>query len=107
MILTEAILNKGKSSNNGWNLQQLECFGCVPLRTGWRRRIIGQDFPEETINKFLQLRNVHLKVKQERLFLESEVIDILKVYEQTRESYICKNSEPAIEDWFNDYTKKV
>lgn len=60
MILTPQIFEQGKSSNNGWNNKQLALFGIVkPFKRGWRRRIIGQDFPEETIQKFLELKDFH------------------------------------------------
>ena len=65
MILTEEILQKGKSSNGGWSTQQLRALGIKNffLEKGWKRRITGKDFPESDIKMFLSLRNAHLKAK--------------------------------------------
>lgn len=60
MILTEEIVMQGLSSNNGWNEEQLKCFGETFLK-GWKKRIIGKDYSKETIQKFLDLKNTHLR----------------------------------------------
>lgn len=61
MILTEEIFEKGKSSNNGWNIKQLRVFGIQTWKKGWKRSLIGKDFPEESINMFLALKDTHFK----------------------------------------------
>lgn len=66
MKLTEEIFNQGKSSNGSWNLKQLQIFGEAPgnqLKFGWKKRIIGKDFPESFIKEFLLLKDKHLKPK--------------------------------------------
>ncbi len=64
MNLTKEILEQGKSSNGGWSAKQLRLFGIeYPLDSGWQSAIIDSDFPVEKIEKFLELRNKHLKKK--------------------------------------------
>lgn len=108
MILTEQILNQGKSNNGGWNAKQMECLNSYPLVKGWKRRLIGKDFPEEVINNFISLKNDHIKFVQEEIYLESEVIGILKLYEKTRDVYFDQDSpiEKNIENWFEGYKNK-
>ena len=61
MRLTEEILESGISRNGSWSNKQLKLFGVkVPLRSGWKDRIVGRFFPESTINKFLELKDAHL-----------------------------------------------
>lgn len=120
MILTDEILNKGKSSNNGWNLLQLECFGCVPLRKGWRERIIGKDFPESKINKFLELKDVHFKKALKNneyiprdvekkingfvVYNQQQLVNILYEYEKDRQMYLHNfpTQQEALEYWVNE-----
>ena len=60
MILTKEIFKTGISSNNGYNLKQLQILGYERWTKGWAKNVIGKDFPEETINIFLQLKDTHL-----------------------------------------------
>ena len=61
MILTNEILEQGKSSNGAWSAKQLNLLGeSYPLRQGWKSRILGQDVPVETIEEFLALKDAHL-----------------------------------------------
>jgi hypothetical protein len=72
MILTKEIIEQGKSSNSGWSAEQLNCFGETFVH-GWKRRIIGKDFPEETIKKFVALKNQHLSLtKRENIALKDQ-----------------------------------
>lgn len=63
MILTYELFQKGKSSNNGWNNQQLKALGISNPTKGWAKKIIGKDLPEESINKFLELKDCHFRNK--------------------------------------------
>lgn len=64
MILTNEILKQGKSDNGGWSLNQLRCFGISKFQKGWQRKVIGRNFSNKTITRFLALKNVHLTVKK-------------------------------------------
>lgn len=72
MILTEKIFELGKSDRGGFNSAQMLVFGLAKEELkvkGWKRKIIGKDFPKETIDKFIKLRNVHIKNRlQEKMF---------------------------------------
>lgn len=61
MIITHEIIEAGKSSNNGWNGKQVRLLGEDMTKKGWLRRLIGKEFPEEVVNQFLALKDVHLK----------------------------------------------
>ncbi len=62
MILTWELIESGRSERGGWSRNQVAVFGVRwPLKKGWKRRIIGRDFPEAAINEFMLLRNAHLK----------------------------------------------
>ena len=62
MILTEEILNEGMSSNGSWSVAQIKCFGTTPQNNkGWKYQILGKEFEPEVIEKFLGLRDKHLK----------------------------------------------
>lgn len=70
MLLTETLLNEGKSDNGAWSKAQLECLGLsYPLVSGWKDRIIGSEFDEEKIGEFLSLKNAHLKVLSDKQFV--------------------------------------
>ncbi len=62
MILTTQILEDGKSINGGWSYAQLKALGTSMKRNkGWKRKIIGTDIPKAKIDKFLSLKDAHLK----------------------------------------------
>ena len=61
MQLTEEILEQGISRNGGWSNAQLRVLGVkIPLRSGWKKRIIGKFFEEIEIKRFLELKDAHL-----------------------------------------------
>lgn len=74
MILTKELFELGKSSNNGWSEEQLRLFGIEKylLIKGWKHTIIGKDFPKEVIDRFLALKDAHLKGKQRHKHLFSD-----------------------------------
>ena len=63
MILTNEILEQGKSINGGWSGKQWRLLGITNHYKikGWKNRIIGKHFSEETINKFIDLKDKHIK----------------------------------------------
>lgn len=61
MILTKDRFEEGTSRNGGWSDEQLECFGIGKIKkTGWKKVIIGKDFSQEQIERYLLLKNAHL-----------------------------------------------
>ena len=63
MILTNELFEKGMSSNGAWSGKQLALFGVtIKLNKGWKKTIIGQDWPKETIKEFINLKDKHLKI---------------------------------------------
>ncbi len=64
MKLTNDILLKGCSDNGGWNYAQFELLGIpVPPPKGWKKRIVGMEYPDAVITAFLGLTNTHLTKK--------------------------------------------
>ncbi len=68
--LTKAKLDSGLSRNGSLNNRQIEALGeCVHVR-GWRRRLLHSYVKKEQFEKFLALKDTHLRghPKQMRLF---------------------------------------
>jgi len=61
IVLTESILYRGKSLHGGWSLKQVGLFGIKEFKVGWKKGIIGRKFNINTITKFLELKDAHLK----------------------------------------------
>lgn len=61
MKITQAILNKGKSSNNGWSYRQISLLGENQKNRGWKKRIIGKNVPRYQVEQFLELKDAHLR----------------------------------------------
>lgn len=59
--MTLELFNQGKSSKGGWNFTQVRLFG-EEMTKGWMNRIVGNDYPEETIMKFLELKDAHINI---------------------------------------------
>ena len=62
MILTNEIIENGKSYNNGYSKQQLELLGITGnnKKKGWKKTIIGNEYPQNIIEKYLSLKNQHI-----------------------------------------------
>lgn len=58
IILTEEILLQGSTTGQGgWNAKQLSLLGLTyPGAKGWKKTVIGNSYPEETIETFLALK---------------------------------------------------
>jgi len=63
MIITDEIIEQGKSRNGGWSDKQWRLLGIINHYKikGWKKRLIGKTFSEETIKKFLELKDKHIK----------------------------------------------
>lgn len=73
MLLTNEILNEGKSCNGGWSLSQFRLFGFDTFpKKDWKDIVCSQEWPKETIDQFLYLKDKHLKrYKRKLLILKS------------------------------------
>lgn len=63
MKMTYEILEKGKSKYGAWSGAQLSLFGLKvsKLPKGWQRRLVGNEYPDHIIERFLELKNAHLE----------------------------------------------
>ncbi len=72
MLITDKIIDQGMSINGGWNLKQMNALGMKEWVHGWRKRVVGLDWPDERIQLFLSLKDAHVKhgkkIKNELIF---------------------------------------
>jgi len=62
MILTKDILNLGRSNNGGFGSKQLKLLGVEwPPPNGWVNEVVGKEYDEEVVEKFVALKNKHFK----------------------------------------------
>ena len=69
MIVTEKILLQGMSVNGSWSNKQLNLLGIqVKRNKGWKRKFLDSqvDIPEATVNKFIALKDSHLKERHKK-----------------------------------------
>jgi hypothetical protein len=58
MILTQDILERGRSQRGGWNRLQFKLIGISwPPVKGWVGVVIGQEYPDEVIKDFLRAKD--------------------------------------------------
>lgn len=79
MILTKEIFEQGKSKQGGWSMAQLACFGIERLKKGWQKRLIGQEFSEEAIKNFLELKDKHIKYPETYEPKEKEIYKVTSI----------------------------
>lgn len=99
MILTREIMRKARSSLGGWSKAQLACFGLdTPCPTkmhsytpedmdklaigNWKTKIVGKDWPEETIARFIALKDAHLSPV--RIEVGLKIKAIRKIYREQK-----------------------
>lgn len=63
IIMTKELFEAGMSRRGGYNAKQLKCLGVKTIRfnKGWKRSLIGKRFPAEVVDRFLKLKDAHLK----------------------------------------------
>lgn len=67
--LSKELFDKGKSKKGAWNKKQFEALGVeYPLRSGWYDRLIGQEFEIPVLEKFLELKDDHLKGAEGKIY---------------------------------------
>lgn len=60
MRFTKEHLEAAKSTNGGWSLGQLRCLGLKKFSRGWAKKLLGRDFSDESIRRFIELKDAHL-----------------------------------------------
>lgn len=74
MLLTAEMLEAAKSSLGGYSNKQFALIGLSqPIPSGWKKRVIGQEFPEENLRRFVALKDAHYTAEQ---------IEAKKIYNQ-------------------------
>lgn len=66
MKITQEIINKGKSSNGGWNMLQAKALGIDKLYKGWMTDLIGCEVSSNKVQEFLDLKDFHFKKKLDK-----------------------------------------
>lgn len=95
MILTQEIIDKGKSTRGGWSNQQWRALGVTnkQLRiSGWKYDILGTDINEDRIKEFLALKDNHFKRNKKNCDHSFEFIG-----ENLIECIYCKRKYPLDE----------
>ncbi len=86
VTVTNSLLEQGISVNGSWSKKQLLALG-VPIRRGfklvkgWKDRLIGSEITEQQKNKFLDLKDKHLKPKY--------ITPLIDILEQQHMDEIC------------------
>lgn len=74
MRITQEILEQGRSSRGGWSNKQLKALGLPDiwinpkdggLKKDWKKWLLSSEVPIESIERFLSLKDKHLKPKQQ------------------------------------------
>lgn len=63
MFLTLEHFRLAASSNGGYSRAQLRLLGIPKFKKGWKSRAMKRDYPAETIEAFIALKDVHLVTK--------------------------------------------
>jgi|GEM_PF-5522597 len=73
MIITEELLLKGMSSRGAWSEAQVRLLGEPGTQDnkGWRRNVIGRDIPDADADRFVELKDAHLKQKKRKGIMHS------------------------------------
>lgn len=120
MILTPEILEQGKSVRGGWCLNQFRALGvelwggidaagvfhqCGP-RAGWKKTVLGKDFPESDITEFLSHRS-DKKPRKEKTLKKTRVIQNLVIHcdapVKRRAPFVTRVTEPKRQERKNSY----
>lgn len=57
MLVTEEILKQAISSRGGYSRKQLALIGVQwPPKSGWKRSVLGKDFPSEVLKQFIEIK---------------------------------------------------
>lgn len=60
--INEELLQAGRSTNGGWNQAQFALLGVAwPPQKGWKLRLIGSPIEAALVERFIALKDFHLK----------------------------------------------
>ena len=73
MVITEHLLLEGMSSRGAWSEAQVRLLGESGTNNnrGWRRRVIGREIPDADAERFVLLKDAHLKKKKRKGIMHS------------------------------------
>jgi hypothetical protein len=65
MKMTLKLLNAAKSTTGGYSKKQFELLGVTlypPMMpaSGWRKGVVGKEYPDEVVHELLELKDAHL-----------------------------------------------
>ena len=61
MVITEALIECGKSINGGWSTEQMAILGVDwPPAKRWKERVVGNTITDEDASKFVALKDAHM-----------------------------------------------
>jgi hypothetical protein len=61
IILTESMIDAGRSTAGGWSLDQVNALGVGwPLKKGWKSQLIGSTVSDAAYEKFIALKSKKL-----------------------------------------------
>jgi hypothetical protein len=60
VVLTNEILDQGKSRNGGYSSKQLEIFGIEKFYKGWKKGLVGKSVHMSLVDDFINLKDAHL-----------------------------------------------
>lgn len=67
MIVDYDFLMKHRASGQGWTKAQVKAFGLnYPLYKGWMFEIVGKDWPDEVVQKFLDGKTTFTKATHQK-----------------------------------------
>jgi hypothetical protein len=67
IVLTNEILEQGKSRNGGYSSKQLEIFGIEKFYKGWKKELVGKSVSLSLVEDFIKLKDAHLSQTQPNL----------------------------------------
>ena len=74
--LTKELIEAGMSQNGGWNNAQLKLLGLrIPLKHGWKEKLVGDIVSEANYQKFLDLKDDHLRPDGKRMTILAKKIE--------------------------------
>jgi hypothetical protein len=99
--LTRRIMRLGKSCKNGLSMKQLRVLGVTKEKKGWKKQILGKEFPQHVIKQFLDLKNEHIDWEKEEFKKPKKKKSKEKTLQLHQEAYyeLCcfeKNSEKIV-----------
>jgi hypothetical protein len=101
ITLTSRIMRLGKSCKNGLSMKQLRILGVTKEKKGWKKQILGKEFPQHVIKQFLDFKNEHIDWEKEKFNKSKKKKSKKKTLQLHEKAYnrLCnfeKNSEKTV-----------